>query len=117
MLKLSIQTALIGIFIAVIPFHCYAETGEDISTFYTNLNIALTPHPEPETFEVTLEKEIFGFTTNNVEFSQINLCNDFTKLQKFQIQEAWWYISDKGIIGYGEGISDLQALSIYLALK
>lgn len=117
MLNLSIQTALIGIFIAVVPFHCYAETGDVTSVFYTNLNIALTPHPEPETFEVTSENEIFGFTTNNVMFSQTNICNDLTKLQKFQIQEAWWYISDKGIIGYGEGISDLQALSIYMTLE
>lgn len=118
MFNLSIQSILIIIFIVITPFYnCFANTDNSTSIFYTNENIILTPHPEPETFEVNETKEMFGLTTNKISFSQINICNDFTKLQKFQIQEAWWYISDKGTIGYGDGLSDLQALSIYLALK
>lgn len=117
MLNLSTKTIIVTLSIVIAPFCCYANTEESTSIFYTNENIILTPHPEPESFEVNEVNEILGLTTNKVQFSQINICNDFTKLQKFQIQEAWWYISDKGIIGYGEGISDLQALSIYLALK
>ena len=81
---------------------------------YTNQNIAYSYQYPPKTFIVT-EGGAYGELENGVEFSQTNIVNNYTKLQKFQLQDAWWYISDKGIIGYGLGINDLEALSIYLA--
>lgn len=85
--------------------------------FYTNDNIVLVPHPEVASFNVMDIDTISGVTDNDgITFSQISINNDTTRLHRFQIQEAWWYVSDRGIIGYGEGISEIQALSIYLTL-
>ncbi len=93
-----------------------AYDNEEEVIFYTNSNIVLTPHPEPETFTVSECGEIFGLTVSGISFYQRNISNDITRLQRFRIQEAWWYISDRGIIGFGDGLSDIQALSIYLTL-
>ena len=53
-----------------------------------------------------------GELTSGIPFTQVNIVNDYTKLQKFTLEDAYWYISDKGII-YAD--TDLEALSIYLA--
>jgi hypothetical protein len=65
----------------------------------------------PDTFTVDENGEVHG-TTNGITFSQTNVANDFTRLQRFQIEETFWYMSDKGII---RADSDIQALSIYLS--
>lgn len=85
---------------------------------YTNESIILHSHsdPEYESLVVTSDGEMHGVTSEGIPFYQNNVINETTRLQKFIIQDAWWYISDKGIIGYGDGISDLQALSIYLSM-
>ncbi|MGM0629348.1 MAG: hypothetical protein ACQESA_02890 [Patescibacteria group bacterium] len=113
---MSTKHFLLVVFLLLYPLTvAVAAEGETEAIFYTNSNIIITPHPTPDTFTVTESGETFGLTESGVSFSQTNISNDTTRLQKFVIQEAWWYISDKGIIGYGEGISDIQALSIYLS--
>jgi len=81
------------------------------SIIYTNANILTSPSPIPESFYVTEQREAFGTTTEGIPFSQTNIVNEVTRLQKFQIQEAYWYISDRGEIWAD---TDTQALSIYL---
>lgn len=87
-------------------------------TLYNNDSITHLSHsnPEYESLVVNSEGEMQGITSEGIPFYQNNIINETTRLQKFIIQDAWWYISDKGIIGYGDGISDLQALSIYLSM-
>lgn len=76
----------------------------------------LPPHPVVDDFTVDLQNEVIGSTISGITFTQNIISNDICLLQKFKIQEAWWYVSDRGLIGYGEGLSDIQALSIYLTL-
>lgn len=97
------------------PFITYGYSTET-EIILNNENIVEAAHPRPESFEVDPEGEILGTTENFLTFSQEKIDNDVTRLQKFTIQEAWWYISDRGIIGYGQGLSELEALSIYLTL-
>lgn len=86
------------------------------SVVFNNSNIKTSYMPPPAWFEVKESGEAYGELVNGVPFSQTNIANNYTRMQKFQIQDAWWYITDKGVIGFGEGISDLRALSIYLTL-
>jgi hypothetical protein len=79
-----------------------------------NFNLSSSPcNAPPEWFEYNEQGELHGELQSGVPFSQTNIVNDYTKLQKFVMQDAMWYISDKGEI-YAE--TDLQALSIYLSL-
>lgn len=65
-----------------------------------------------EAFEV-VDGEAYGHLTSGVNFTQTNVSNDLgVRLQRFQMENAFWYVSDKGVI---EAESDLQALSIYLS--
>ena len=111
-------TILIIITFLLLQQIVYAEEYEyPQDTVYSDETIILISHSEPEDFFVTETGEMFGVTTDGHSFSQTNISNDTTRLQKFQIQEVWWYISDKGIIGYGERLSNIQALSIYLTME
>ena len=54
----------------------------------------------------------WGVLTSGVTFTQKNVANEFTRLQRFQMEDVYWYVSDKDII-YAD--SDLEALSVYLS--
>jgi hypothetical protein len=72
-----------------------------------NDNWHTTPHPTPETFFVTPEREIFGTTTNGIPFAQVNVPNAVgVRVQKFIIQDHWHFIV-AGRIVYAD--EDLQA--------
>lgn len=64
-------------------------------------------------FTVTDHGETFGFLESGVQFSQTNIINNVTRLQRFQVEQAYWYVSDRGDI---QADTDTQALSIYLAV-
>ncbi len=108
---MKIQNILLVIFLLSTPSISYGYTFT-----LDNDNIVDATHPKPENFGVNEKGETFGETEDLLTFSQKNIDNDVTRLQRFEIQDAWWYISDKGLIGYGQSLSDLEALSIYLAL-
>ncbi len=63
-------------------------------------------------FVVNEDGSSWGTLTSGVTFTQGNITNDVTRLQRMQLEEAFWYVSDKGVI-YAD--SDTQALSIYLS--
>ncbi len=68
----------------------------------------------PDYFIVEENGEVWGYLTSGVQFTQTNVSNDLgVRLQRFNLEDAKWYISDQGII-YAD--SDIQALSIYLTL-
>jgi hypothetical protein len=83
-----------------------------IPAVYTNDNIWNSEHDKP----VTVEQDAFGNFSGRTEtgkvFYQNNIENSFSvRLQRFSIDEAFFYISDKGII---IAPTDTVALSIYL---
>jgi hypothetical protein len=82
---------------------------------YTNENITHSPHSRVASMTMLPNGEFEGTLENGSSFTQTNIVNNFTRLQRFQVDQAWWYISDKGVIGYGEGLEPIIALSIYLA--
>ena len=85
-----------------------------IPAVYTNDNIWTSTHDQPVSFERDLEGNFFGYTQTGKSFSQINIENSLNiRLQKFSIDEAFFYVSDRGIITAN---SDIVALSIYLTL-
>lgn len=77
------------------------ETNTTVSTSvrWNNENWFTTPHPEPDTFFVTPEREVFGTTTTGVPFSQINVPNEQgVRVQKFIMQDHYHYIVDSVVI-------------------
>jgi len=93
-----------------------AETLITAAVLLTNANVLTSPHPTPASFEVSATGEVTGVTTDGTTFEQTNVAGTEIKLQHFSIAEAWWYVSDKGVIGVGGGLTPLQALSIYLTM-
>lgn len=63
-------------------------------------------------FMVNEDGSAWGALTSGVTFTQSNIINNHTKLQVFRAEDAYWYVSDKGII-YAD--TDMEALSIYLS--
>lgn len=64
-------------------------------------------------FVVEENGEAWGYLTSGVPFTQHNISNDLgVRLQKFTLEDAYWYVTDKGDI---HAESDIQALSVYLA--
>ena len=63
-------------------------------------------------FVVNEDGSSWGALTSGVTFTQRNITNDVTRLQKFQMEDYFHYVTDKGDV---TAENDLQALSIYLA--
>lgn len=86
----------------------YAEVPQT----YTNDNIWTSTHDVPVEFWQDELGNFYGITETGKSFSQVNVANDFgVRLQKFSIDQAYFYVSDQGIIKAND---DLTALSIYL---
>lgn len=85
-----------------------------ITDIYTNENYSTSEHDKPLSFEVDLFGNVEGITETGKKFWQLNIENVFNvRLQKFIIDQAYFYISDRGEIF---AKTDLEALSIYLAM-
>jgi len=81
----------------------------------TNANWQHSPYctAEPDWFIVNDDGSSFGQLTSGAQFTQRNVSNDLgVRLQRFQLEEAFWYVTDKGDI---HAETDIQALSIYLS--
>lgn len=64
-------------------------------------------------FVVEESGEAWGALTSGVTFTQRNISNDLgIRLQRFQMEDVYFYMTDKGEI---RADSDIEALSIYLA--
>lgn len=68
-------------------------------------------------YRVAQNGEFWGYLENGSYFTQTNIVNDYTRMQRFQVDDAWWYVTDEGVIGRGDGLEPIQALSIYLYNK
>jgi len=83
--------------------------------YYTPENFALDGiHSPPSSFSLDGLGGFYGLTVDGKAFTQNPVINSFSvRLHKFTINEAYFYISDKGAF---KAESDLKALSIYYAL-
>ena len=101
---------VLGSVLAIVAVSAQAS----IPAVYTNDNIWTSTHDQPVSFEQDQWGNFFGFTKTGKSFSQVNIKNSLNiRLQKFAIDEAFFYVSDRGII---TADSDIMALSIYLTM-
>lgn len=108
---MRIITALIFM-VAFVPF--YTASAREVPERYTNENILTSLHEAPLEFAVDEAGDAVGTTTSGRQFRQYAIGTpESIRLQRFQIDDAFWYVSDKGIIWAD---SDLSALSVYLSL-
>lgn len=85
-----------------------------VPAVYTNANYVDSIHEEPADFYNDGWGGFYGHTASGRLFTQTPVTNDENiRLHKFMIDEAFFYISNKGTI-WAE--SDLAAVSIYLTL-
>lgn len=82
---------------------------------YTNDNFATTPHERPAYFEGNQTDGFWGYTESGRTFTQMPIQNNFDiKIHKFAIDDAFFYITDRGVIN---APNDLTALSVYLTIS
>lgn len=83
-----------------------------IPALYTNENIWNSEHDKPLSFVIDAEGNFEGMTKTGKVFRQTTIANiGSIRLQRFSIDEAFYYVSDRGII---IATTDTQALSLYL---
>jgi hypothetical protein len=83
-----------------------------IPATYTNDNFFTSEHDAPASFTQDTFGNFTGMTISGKLFYQTNITNSFNiRLQRFSIDEAFFYISDRGVI---VADTDTIALSIYL---
>ena len=88
-------------------------TSAAIPDIYTNNNYQTSEHDKPLSFNVDSLGNVEGVTETGKKFTQRNVSNSYgIRLQKFSIDQAFFYISDQGVIFAKD---DLEALSVYLS--
>lgn len=96
--------------IMCVPSFVSANT---LAPIYTNESYFTLSHEKPARFYADGDGGFYGFTETNRPFYQRNIVNTLSiRLQRFQIDEAFFYITDKGVI-YAD--NDIAALSMYLS--
>ncbi|HMA79086.1 MAG TPA: hypothetical protein VKP88_08260 [Candidatus Paceibacterota bacterium] len=111
MTKLYIA-ALTGLALLALGFSLVQTAQAAIPETYTQDNFFTSRHDAPVSYWRDSLGNSYGYTARGKYFSQTNVANTYeVRLQKFVIDEAFYYISDQGII---RANSDLTALSIYL---
>jgi hypothetical protein len=79
---------------------------------YTNDNFWTSTHDQPVSFSRDVNGNFSGITKTGKKFEQRIIENTLSvRLQRFSIDQAFFYISDQGII---QADNDTMALSIYL---
>lgn len=101
--------ALVLVTLIATPHTVIAE----IPSSYTNDNIFTAEHDRPVSLFMDGAGGFYGFTETGFRFTQQPVTNAFgVRLHKFSIDQAFFYVSDQGII---EANDDLAAVSIYLS--
>lgn len=84
------------------------------AAFYSNDTFFDSYQAEPAWFQQDDNGGFFGETVDGFTFAQKSIVGNFSgRIQKFSIGEAYFYVSDKGII---IASGDLSAISIYLSI-
>jgi hypothetical protein len=101
--------------LTAVTFSSSPAQAAEIPTMYTNKNFWSSEHDKPLSFTIDTNGNFSGLTETGKVFTQKNIANNLNiRLQKFSIDEAFFYISDRGIILARNNVS---ALSIYLNTK
>lgn len=88
-------------------------TSAQVPILYTNENFFSSQHDMPVSFERDSQGNFRGMTVSGKLFRQTAIVSDLhVHLQRFEIDEAHFYISSLGVI---EASTDTVALSIYLS--
>lgn len=104
LLKRVVPIGVLVLLVVPMPLAAFTYTNENIHTVY---------HEAPAYFLRSNTGEVSGATVSGMVFRQYNILpHSGYRLQRFQIGEAFWYVSDRGVIW---AASDLEALSIYLS--
>jgi hypothetical protein len=107
-MKLLAQTLFV--FLALLGFSSAAWA--DVPVVYSNDTFLTAQHDLPISFTQDASGNFTGVTTTGKLFSQNIITNSLDiRLQRFAIDEAFFYVSDRGVI-FAD--SDTVALSIYL---
>jgi len=103
--------ALLVVSVTVFSLSLSAQAAE-IPQTYTNQNFWSSEHDQPVSFTVDEFGNFSGVTLTGKLFTQTNVVNNVNiRLQRFAIDEAFFYISDRGVI---KATTNMMALSIYL---
>ena len=101
------------LFVSVLVLAAALPVSAQIPETYTNDNFWSSEHDQPLSFSRDSWGNFYGVTVSGKFFAQVHIDNDFgIRLQKFSIDQAYFYVSDRGII---RADTDLVALSIYLS--
>lgn len=83
-----------------------------VPTTYTNNNFLSSEHDKPAVFSRDQQGNFSGVTESGKSFAQHTVNNTLSiRLQRFSIDQAFFYVSDRGVIWAD---TDTAALSIYL---
>jgi hypothetical protein len=87
-----------------------------IPLVYTNDNFWSSTHDVPtEIRHDTVTGNFSGYTATGKYFTQTHVANSAAvRLMRFSIDEAFFYVSDRGVI---VAANDTQALSMYLTMS
>ncbi len=97
------------LFVLVVLFPYSTDAFYDMNNFWTSV------HEAPAWFESDGVGGFYGATVAGTLFTQNPVLIDSgVRMHKFAIGEAFFYISDKGVI---RAENDLRALSIYFTLS
>jgi predicted RND superfamily exporter protein len=111
--QFQFSTIIRGLFIFV-PFLLVSLVPITTNAFmYTQDTIQSVYHEAPATFHVDAYGNTEGATVSGMVFRQYTVASEYgVRLQRFEIGNAHWYVSDKGVIWED---TDLGALSVYLS--
>jgi hypothetical protein len=91
-----------------------AMIPQTLGAYFTNENFQTERHNPPSWFVANENGGFYGELTDGTTFAQIPVQNSLgIRMQKFEIDSAYFYISDRGVI-YAD--TDIEALSIYFTL-
>lgn len=108
-MRATFMTCIVIFGITLVPFFASANTPAPL---YTNETYFALEHEKPAFFVGDGMGGFTGMTESNRPFFQRNILNALdVKLHRFEIDSAFFYISDRGIIYAND---DVAALSIYL---
>lgn len=92
-------------------------TSVSASVRFNNDNLLTTPQPAPidSGWDYGTMQIIPLEQGKTLIVSRYILAPEYgVKIFKYQLDDAWWYVTNKGVIYGTEAATDLQALSIYL---
>lgn len=121
MYYLLLVIAFISGFLLIVlsPVVTNADTTVTAAVRFNNDNLLTTPQPKP----IGMEWEFGSTTIIALEGGYTLIAERYildpeqgVSISRYSIDDAWWYVTNKGVIYGTEATTGLQALSIYLTM-